>query len=188
MPGCRLGATWWTIATCRVTTMLEVVERLGLDCDAAEFECIELNHEQRTRGRLRTVSTQGSEVGLFLERGRTLQVGEFLRSRCGMVLRIDGAEEDVAVARCDDWDTFSRACYHLGNRHVKVQIGSRWLAIVPDHVLEAMLQGLGMTLTRERHVFNPESGAYAHGHDHASDGGSTHGHGHDHHEGQGNAR
>jgi urease accessory protein len=64
---------------------------------------------------------------------------------------------------------FARACYHLGNRHVKVQVGERWLRISPDHVLEQMLGQLGLRLEPEEAVFVPESGAYAggsHGHHH----------------------
>lgn len=178
--------------------MLEVYERLGLNCDAKEFERVELNHEQRSKGRLRTVSVEGSDVGLFLERGSPLQVGEFLRSRCGKTLRVDGAIEEVTVARCDDWETFSRACYHLGNRHVKVQIESRSLLILPDHVLEEMLTGLGMTVSLDRQVFIPETGAYSHGHSHghthshSNNPGQSrrhdHSHGHSHGEDSGGAR
>jgi len=56
---------------------------------------------------------------------------------------------------------FSRACYHLGNRHVKVEIGERWLRMLPDHVLENMLKLQGLTLQREIAVFQPEAGAYS---------------------------
>ncbi len=56
-----------------------------------------------------------------------------------------------------------RACYHLGNRHVKLQVGERWLRMQPDHVLEEMLELLGLTLTHQETVFVPESGAYSNG-------------------------
>jgi urease accessory protein len=81
-------------------------------------------------------------------------------------VRIEGAVEEVTHAECEDWHTFARACYHLGNRHVKIQVGERWLRIKPDHVLEEMLELLGLTLTKQDTVFVPESGAYAHGHHH----------------------
>lgn len=160
--------------------MLEVYERLGLECVASTFDRIVLNHEQRTKGRLRTRTVSGEEVRLFLDRGRTLEVGEFLLSNCGTCIRVDGAEEEVAVASCEDWRTFSRACYHLGNRHVKVNVGSRWLHILPDHVLEDMLSGLGMTITKEQHVFVPEHGAYSQGHSHSHSGSHSHSHSHEH--------
>lgn len=146
--------------------MLEIYERLGVGCCKTIDARIVLSHEQRVKGRLRTQSAQGDEVRIFLERGKPLQVGELLRSQCGKHIIVDGADEAVTTARCEDWQAFSRACYHLGNRHVKMQIGDRWLRITPDHVLEELLQLLGLTLTHEQVVFVPESGAYSHGHHH----------------------
>jgi len=147
--------------------MLEVYERLGVRSALPVDVRIVLTHEQRDRGRMRTYSTEGEEVRLFLARGTPLTVGEHLRSQCGRYVLIEGAIEPVVNASCEDWATFSRACYHLGNRHVKVQIGQRSLRIQPDHVLEDMLQQLGLTLEHVNHVFVPEAGAYGHaGHSH----------------------
>jgi len=95
-----------------------------------------------------------------------LLVGEYLRSECGKTIQIVGAVEDIAHASCEDWTTFAKACYHLGNRHTKVEVGERWLRIKPDHVLEEMLHLLGLVVTHEQGIFNPESGAYSHGHHH----------------------
>lgn len=144
--------------------MLEIHQRLGVDCGATIDEQLVLTHEQREKGRLRTQTDSGREVRIFLDRGKPLQVGEILLSQCGTHLVIVGAEEPVTTARCDDWQQFSRACYHLGNRHVKVQLGECWLRLSPDHVLEDMLQLLGLTLRHEQAIFVPESGAYRHGH------------------------
>ena len=146
-----------------MTAMLEVYERLGTACEAPIDARIILSHEQRDRGRLRVQSCDGSEVRIFLDRGEPLQVGECLRTQCGRHLLVEGAQEALVRAHCDAWATFSRACYHLGNRHVKVQIGDRWLRILPDHVLEHLLQNLGLQLTVEHAVFIPESGAYGNG-------------------------
>ncbi|MFD1217396.1 urease accessory protein UreE [Microbulbifer celer] len=155
---------------------LEVYQRLGRDAQInTEFRLV-LNHLQRDKGRLRARACDGSEVRIFLERGKPLQVGEILRSQCGKNIEVCGAEEPVTTARCADWETFSRACYHLGNRHVKLQVGERWLRIVPDHVLEEMLELLGLQLQHENAVFIPESGAYSAGHAHAHD--DTHEHHH----------
>ncbi len=147
---------------------VEVYERLGAHYREDENVDIHvvLNHEQRDKGRLRAISEEGTEVRLFLERGVALSVGELLRSECGKTIMIKGAVEEVVEASCDDWHTFTRACYHLGNRHVKIQIGPRWLRITPDHVLEEMLVQLGLTTASKQAVFVPESGAYAHGHHH----------------------
>ncbi|MBU2098929.1 MAG: urease accessory protein UreE [Gammaproteobacteria bacterium] len=150
--------------------MLEIYERLGTQGNYPADTRVILTHEQRDRGRLRVFSPEGEEVRIFLTRGSPLLVGETLRAQCGRYVLVEGAIEAVAVARCDDWPTFARACYHLGNRHVKVQVGERLLRILPDHVLEAMLTQLGLEVEHARHVFVPESGAYAHGaHSHSHD-------------------
>lgn len=146
--------------------MLEVFERLGTHCHDTVTATVELTHEQRERGRLKLVSTDGQEVRLFLDRGKPLLVGEYLKADGGQIVQVAGAVESVAHASCDDWHTFARACYHLGNRHTKIEVGERWLRIKPDHVLEDMLHLLGLVVTHETAVFNPESGAYAHGHHH----------------------
>lgn len=146
--------------------MLEVFERLGTHCHEEVSAVVELTHEQRERGRLKLTSLEGEEVRLFLERGKPLLVGEYLRADAGAIVQIKGATEMVAHASCADWTTFSRACYHLGNRHTKIEVGERWLRIKPDHVLEDMLHLLGLVVTHEQAVFNPESGAYTHGHNH----------------------
>jgi len=149
--------------------MLEIYERLGTQANHPADTRVVLTHEQRDRGRLRVFSPDGEEVRIFLTRGSPLLVGETLRAQCGRYVLVEGAIEPVAAASCDDWTTFARACYHLGNRHVKVQVGERVLRILPDHVLEAMLQQLGLSVEHGKHVFVPESGAYSHG---------GHGHGH----------
>lgn len=146
--------------------MLEVYERLGTHCHDPVETTVVLTHEQRDRGRLKLTSSDGEEVRVFLDRGKPLLVGEFLKSKCGKIIKIEGATEAVALGSCEDWHTFARACYHLGNRHTKMQVGERWLRIKPDHVLEDMLHQLGLVVTHEESIFIPESGAYAHGHHH----------------------
>jgi len=147
--------------------MLEVYERLGTHCHDPVFAEIVLDHEQRDKGRLRTLTADGLEVRIFLERGKPLLVGEYLRTHCGKTLQVAGAVEPVVNAECDDWHTFARACYHLGNRHVKLQVGERWLRMTPDHVLEDLLTLLGLSVSHQQAIFTPESGAYdGHGHHH----------------------
>lgn len=179
---------------------LDIYQRLGTGSGKTAQYFLVLDHLQRDRGRLRAQASDGSEVRIFLERGKPLLVGEILQSQCGKFVEVVGAHEPVTTARCEDWFTFSRACYHLGNRHVKLQIaneegdGGGWLRITPDHVLEEMLELLGLSLTRENAVFIPESGAYSGGHAHGHSHGHTnsrshsdshshsHSHSHDHHE------
>ena len=146
--------------------MLNIYQRLGTHCHDPVHTTVTLTHEQRDRGRLKLIGDNNEEVRVFLERGKPLLVGEFLKSECGKIVQVTGAVEDVAHASCEDWEAFSKACYHLGNRHTKIQIGERWLRIKPDHVLEDMLHMLGLIVTHEEGVFVPESGAYSHGHSH----------------------
>ncbi|MCS5588189.1 MAG: urease accessory protein UreE [Porticoccaceae bacterium] len=153
--------------------MLEIYQRLPANSvDTIDGELM-LDHLQREKGRFKAVSSSDEEVRVFLERGHTLVIGEILRSNCGQHLLVTGAAEPVATATTDNWVQFSQACYHLGNRHVKMQIGDCWLRITPDHVLEDMLQQLGMQLRYEQAQFVPEPGAYfsrgkqgGHGHHH----------------------
>lgn len=160
--------------------MLDVYERLGTHCHDPVYCTVVVDYEKRDRGRLRLTSTDGEEVRLFLERGKPLIVGEFLKATDGKIVKVEGAVEDVAHASCDDWITFAKACYHLGNRHVKVEVGDRWLRIKPDHVLEDMLHQLGLMVSHEQAVFVPESGAYSGGHSHSHGHDDDHGHSHDH--------
>jgi len=145
---------------------LDIYTRLGTHCHDPVFTTVTLDAEQRERGRLKLTGANGDTIRVFLERGKPLLVGEFLRSECGKIIQIEGALEAVAHASCDNWMAFSKACYHLGNRHTKVEVGERWLRIKPDHVLEDMLHLLGLVVSHEEAVFNPESGAYSHGHHH----------------------
>ncbi len=130
-----------------------------------------LPFEQRIKNRLRVTLDDGSAAGLFLERGNTLRDGDCLASDDGLAVRIRAAPETVSVVRCNDPLLFARACYHLGNRHVPLQIGDELLCYQHDHVLDDMLRGLGLEVTIEQAPFEPEPGAYSkhaynHGHAH----------------------
>lgn len=131
-----------------------------------------LAYELRQRGRFRATSQHGLDVGVFLTRGETLQHGDCLFTECGKVIKVVAEEENVITAVTEDWLTFAKACYHLGNRHVPLEIGDRWLRFQPDHVLETMISLLGLTCHHHLAMFNPESGAYQ---------GSGHSHGKHHH-------
>ncbi|NQZ30119.1 MAG: urease accessory protein UreE [Oceanospirillaceae bacterium] len=144
--------------------MLEVHQRIGVEHQGTVDATVVLDHEQRERGRLLLRSENDEEIRLFLKRGKALIVGEYLQAKCGRVIQIIGATEAVAQASCDDWPTFARACYHLGNRHVKIFVGDRQLHIKPDHVLEEMLLLMGLKIEHKQQVFIPESGAYQHAH------------------------
>lgn len=138
-----------------------------------------LTLEQRLKSRQRVTLDDGTPVGLFLERGKVLRDGEALATEDGaFCVIVQAAAEPVSTVRTADNLALARACYHLGNRHVPLQIGAGWLRYRHDHVLDALVEGLGLEPVHERARFEPEAGAYdAPAHAHA------HGHGHDHDDG-----
>ena len=138
--------------------------------DAAPTARLTLNFDARTKSRLRTQLADGEEVGLFLPRGTILRGGDRLQAADGRIVEVVAAPEDLIEARCADAFALARAAYHLGNRHVAVQVGAGWLRIQADHVLETMLTGLGAEVASLTAPFEPEAGAYAHGHHHAERG------------------
>lgn len=133
---------------------------------------VTLDVDRRIKSRLRMTLDDGREAGLMLERGHLLRGGELLADAQGMqVVRVLAAPEQVSTARCADPLLLARAAYHLGNRHVPLQIEAGFLRYQHDHVLDEMLRGLGLTVLVEQAPFEPEAGAYqnaphAHGHDH----------------------
>ena len=170
--------------------MLTVRERLTSVSGAAPAPTAQLvlPFELRRRSRLRAQLASGEEVGLFLERGGVLRGGDRLRAEDGTVVEVVAALETVSTVRDSDPTRLARAGYHLGNRHVPVQIGAGWLRYGHDHVLDDMVRGLGLSVVVEEAPFEPEGGAYGHSHaahphgeghshDHA---GSAHGDGHGH--------
>ncbi|MDR5902431.1 urease accessory protein UreE [Halomonas icarae] len=156
--------------------MLELIERVAGEADGAELDTLTLPYDRRTRGRLRALTDGGREVGLFLERGSVLREGDRLRARNGELVRVRAAAEPVVTAHIDGGLALGRLCYHLGNRHVSLAIGTdddggHWVRFPPDHVLEDLAERLGARLSRHQAPFDPEPGAYsaghAHGHHHA---------------------
>jgi urease accessory protein len=125
-----------------------------------------LPFDLRTRSRLRTRLASGEEAVLRTERGAILRGGECLRSEDGRVVRVSAAAEKVMHIVCADQFELTRAAYHLGNRHVPVEIGEGYLRIAADHVLCDMLLGLGAKVEEREAPFEPESGAYGGGHGH----------------------
>ena len=133
-------------------------------------ERLSLPFEYRCKSRLRAKLTSGEEVGLFLERGTILRGGDRLAANDGRIVAVEAAPEDLAEVRCGDANHLARAAYHLGNRHVAVEVGEGWLRLQRDHVLEGMLLGLGCEVVPVEAPFEPEAGAYAPGHQHPGDG------------------
>lgn len=140
--------------------------------DAVATEQLPLPFDSRCKSRLRTRLASGEECGLFLERGRVLRGGDKLQGKDGRVVEVIAAPELLMQAASEDPLQLARAAYHLGNRHVAVQILAGSLRFACDHVLGEMLRGLGLPVREVEAPFEPESGAYgAHGgHGHGAEG------------------
>jgi urease accessory protein len=110
----------------------------------------------------------GEELGLFLEHGEVLRDGDFLLAEDGRSVRVTAKPERVLDVVCADGEALARVAYHLGNRHVPVQLGGRWLRIADDHVLHRMVEGLGASVVAREAPFEPEPGAYAAAHSHTA--------------------
>jgi urease accessory protein len=148
--------------------MLKVSRKLP-DRPAATLRLV-LPFQDRSRSRLRVTLSSGEEAGLFLERGSVLRGGDRLLSDDGRIIEVVAAEESVSTVRSTDALQLARAAYHLGNRHVALQIGPGWLRYQQDHVLDEMVRGLALSVDAERAPFEPEGGAYGgHSHGHADD-------------------
>ena len=139
--------------------MLTITEKL--DAPAKPSASLTLPFEKRQKSRLRVSLDNNQEAALMLERGSVLRHGDLLQAENGLIVEVRAADEEVAVVSTEDSFLFARACYHLGNRHVPLQIGERWLRIQRDHVLESMVQSLGLLVRHEIAAFEPESGAYS---------------------------
>ena len=127
----------------------------------------------RVKSRARVTLNDGREAGLMLPRGLLLRGGDMLATEDGSeVIEVIAAAEPVSVVHCADPFLLARACYHLGNRHVPLQIMPGELRYHHDHVLDDMLRPFGLEVTFASLPFEPEAGAYAsdahsHSHSHA---------------------
>ncbi|WP_272677779.1 urease accessory protein UreE [Providencia sp. PROV019] len=131
-----------------------------------------LTMDERTKSRLKVTLSDGQEAGLFLPRGTILKEGAILATEEGELVTIEAAKEQVSTVYSDDPLLLARVCYHLGNRHVPLQIEAGWCRYFHDHVLDDMARGLGATVSVGLEKYQPEPGAY---------GGSSGGHHHHHH-------
>lgn len=149
--------------------MLVIHQRIE-PCERWDAE-LHLNYEARSKSRLRCFSRAGEDVGLFLERGQPpLADGDCLLANDGRVVRICAAPEQLMHVTCASPRELNRAAYHLGNRHVALQVGEGWLRLLDDYVLKAMLDQLGATVENIEAPFQPEHGAYGGGHHHSHHG------------------
>ena len=154
--------------------MIKVYERLS-HCHELITDSITLDQDTRKKARIKSTTDEGFDIGIFVERGHPLRVGEILKSECGKYIEVKGQAEPVSTAISTDWLSFSKVCYHLGNRHTSMQIGELWCRFKSDHVLEELAENYGLTVDKTPAIFEPESGAYGskssvnkHSHSHGS--------------------
>ena len=155
---------------------------------------VELDWDVRQKSRFDATDSQGRALGVFLPRGTAVRGGDLLVAEDGSLVRVLAAPQPVLVVTpCAEHGSpfdLLRAAYHLGNRHVQLELRPDRLLLEPDHVLAGMLRQMHLIVNDTTEAFEPETGAYAagsqghahaesherHGHDHDHD----HGHGHDH--------
>ena len=133
-----------------------------------------LTFKQREKSRLKVCLASGEEIGIFLPRGTVLRQGDVIASDSGEYLKVVAAPEKVSTVKSDDSHLLLRIAYHLGNRHVPLQVEPTWLRYAHDHVLDDMVRLLGGQVVVGEQSLQPESGAYGGGHSH------SHNHDHDH--------
>ena len=149
--------------------MININKRLGNFQQSKVDDQLVLPFDLRQRSRLRVTLSSGREASLLLDRGTIMRGGDLLETEDGYVVEIVAAPQAVTDVTAKTPQALMCAAYHLGNRHVPLQVGDGWLRLEQDHVLNEMLVGLGMTTTDQNAPFEPEAGAYGGGHRHGGD-------------------
>lgn len=164
--------------------MLSISTKLDhIHADTVITDVVSLSFDLRQKSRIRVTLQSGAEAALYMQRGTILRGGDFLRADSGEVIEVIAADQAVMKVTATNSKSLTRAAYHLGNRHVPLEIGDGWLKLEADSVLKDMLLGLGVEVEELQAPFEPESGAYAaaghhHDADHTHEHSHTHGHSH----------
>ncbi len=147
--------------------MLALTERLPPDPHAVVSFTLSLTAEARSRSRYRFELADGQSLYLRLSRGTVLRDGDLLRAEADFrLVRVAAKPEPVLTATASTTLELLRAAYHLGNRHVPLEITATYLRLSPDPVLRGMLEQLGLQITESVLPFQPEAGAYGYSHAH----------------------
>jgi urease accessory protein len=151
---------------------------------------VELDWDVRQKSRFDATDSSGRKLGVFLARGTVVRGGDVLVASDGSLIRVIAAPQAVLrITPCPSHGSpfdLIRAAYHLGNRHVQIELQSDHLKIEPDHVLADMLRAMHLIVKEADEGFEPEAGAYAagghhhHGHEHHHAHSHGHSHSHDH--------
>jgi urease accessory protein len=157
------------------------------DWASAPADTVVLEFDDRHRRRIAMAGVAGTQFLLDLEEAVALRGGDALELEDGRLIEVVGAAEPLSEIRAESPEHLLRLAWHLGNRHLSVQVVGSRLRIRRDHVIEAMIRGLGGQVRPVEAAFDPEGGAYAQAqhshvhHDHAHhDHGHHHGHAHGH--------
>ena len=152
---------------------------------------VELDWDVRQKSRFECTDSLGRQLGVFLPRGTVVRGGDVLVAEDGSMVRVIAAPQPVMLVQHVDGRgslfDLMRAAYHLGNRHVAIELKPDHLKIEPDHVLADMLRAMHLVVIETHAAFEPEGGAYAggghgqHGHGHTEHGHDHGDHDHDHH-------
>lgn len=160
---------------------------------------VTLDWDTRQKSRFDATDRLGRTLGVFLPRGTVVRGGDVLVAEDGSLIKVLAAPQPVLLIQASHSAHASfdlmRAAYHLGNRHVPIELQTDHLKIEPDHVLAEMLRDMGMQTSDHTLPFEPEGGAYgdsallshdhghghSHPHSHPHSDGQTHGHSHDPH-------
>jgi len=138
---------------------------------------VELDWDVRQKSRFDATDKLGRHLGVFLPRGQVVRGGDVLVAEDGSLIRVIAAPQAVLEVRhCSQHGSpfdLMRAAYHLGNRHVQLELQADRLLLEPDHVLADMLRQMHLIVSEAQLPFEPESGAYA---------SAGHSHGHEHHD------
>lgn len=147
--------------------MLNFTQQVSADFGQTVDFSLSLTADERTRSHHYFVTNTGQGVYLRLPRGTVLQHGDILRSEDGQAfMRILAKPEPVLTVTAQTPLALLQAAYHLGNRHVSLEVTETYLRLPPDPVLQAMLQQRGLQVIAETVPFQPEAGAYGHSHAH----------------------
>jgi urease accessory protein len=155
---------------------------------------VSLDWDVRQKSRFQTEDSSGRVLSVFLQRGHVVRGGDVLVADDGSLIKVEAAPQPLlrvtaCAAHGSPFD-LPRAAYHLGNRHVPIELKPDHLKIEPDSVLADMLQSMHLIVNAVEEAFEPEGGAYGSqhggsGHSHGDDHGHDHGHDHKHQHGHG---
>ena len=140
----------------------------GTSASKPEYS-LTLTFDERRKSRLRAKLDDGTEVALMLERGSVLRGGDALVTDYGSVVLVKAADEMVSTVHASCVRELARVAYHLGNRHVPLEVGDGWVRYEHDHVLDNLVAGLGLSAVVGSAPFEPEGGSYGrggHSHEH----------------------